>query len=55
MRLSGAGVAAQEVKDALTAECEKLHKSGGLIKVTESGGKVTVKERAEGAGGCPDL
>jgi hypothetical protein len=47
--------AAQEIKDALTAECEKLHKSGGLVTVTDSGGKITVKESAEGPGGCPDL
>jgi hydroxymethylpyrimidine pyrophosphatase-like HAD family hydrolase len=48
--------AVQELKDALTDECEKLHKSGGLITVTDNGsGKITVRESAEGPGGCPDL
>jgi hypothetical protein len=47
--------AMQQLKDALTNECEKLHKSGGLITVTDNGGKITVKESAEGTGGCPDL
>ena len=47
--------AAQKMKDALTDACEKLHKSGGDISVNDSGGKVTVKESAEGPGGCPSL
>jgi len=32
--------AAQEIKEALTAQCEKLHKSSGLIKVTDNSGKI---------------
>ena len=48
--------AVQEIKDAMTDEGEKLHKSGGMITVTDNGGgNITVKESAEGAGGCPSL
>lgn len=47
--------AAQQIKDALTDACEKLHKSGGDISVSDNGGKITVKEGAEGPGGCPKL
>ena len=48
--------AVQEMKDAMTDACETLHKSGGMIDVTDDGaGKITVKESAEGAGGCPSL
>lgn len=47
--------AVKTLKDALTDECEKLHKSGGKITVTDNGGKITVKESAEGAGGCASL
>jgi len=32
--------APREIKEALTAQCEKLHKSGGLIKVTDNSGKI---------------
>ena len=44
-----------KMKQALTGACEKLHKSGGDISVVDNGGKITVKEGAEGPGGCPDL
>jgi hypothetical protein len=47
--------AVKQMKEALTDACEKLHKSGGDISVVDNGGKVTVKESAEGPGGCPDL
>lgn len=48
--------AVQQLKDALTDECEKLHKSGGMITLTDNGGgKISVKESAEGPGGCPSL
>lgn len=44
--------AAKQINKALKDTCEKLHKSGGDITVTENGGKVTVKEGPEGSGGC---
>ena len=48
--------AVKKLKDAMTDECEKLHKSGGMVTVNDNGGgKITVKESAEGAGGCADL
>jgi len=43
----------QKMQDALTDACEKLHKSEGLIEVDDDGnGNITVKESAEGPGGC---
>lgn len=47
--------AVKQIKAALTDACEKLHKSGGDISVVDNGGKITVKESAEGPGGCPNL
>ena len=42
-----------KMKDALKDACEKLHQSGGMIDVKDDGqGHVTVKESAEGPGGC---
>jgi hypothetical protein len=43
----------QEMKDKLLDACEKLHKSEGLITVTQKAdGSITVSESAEGPGGC---
>lgn len=45
--------AVDQMNEALRAECESLHKSGGMIKLkTGSGGSVSVSEVAAGAGGC---
>jgi flagellar biosynthesis/type III secretory pathway protein FliH len=42
-----------KVRAALTAECEKLHKSGGVVFVTPGPkGTVKVDEKPEGPGGC---
>jgi hypothetical protein len=42
-----------KMKDALKAACEDLHKSEGMIDVKDDGkGNITIKERAEGPGGC---
>ncbi len=42
-----------QMKDALLDACEKLHKTEGQIDVTDDGqGKITIKESAEGPGGC---
>jgi hypothetical protein len=42
-----------KMKDALKDACEKLHKSEGMIEVNDNGGgKITIKETAEGPGGC---
>jgi hypothetical protein len=44
--------AIKDIKEALKDTCEDLHKSGGMITATDNGGKITVKESAEGPGGC---
>jgi hypothetical protein len=42
-----------KMKDALQEACEKLHKSEGMIDVGDDGqGNITIKESAEGPGGC---
>ena len=43
----------QKMADKLTAACEKLHKSEGMITVTDDGkGTISVTEGPEGPGGC---
>ena len=42
-----------QMHDALLDACEKLHKTEGMVDVTDDGkGNITVKESAEGPGGC---
>ena len=42
-----------KMKEKLVDACEKLHKTGGMIKVNDNGnGKISVTESAEGPGGC---
>jgi uncharacterized protein YlxW (UPF0749 family) len=42
-----------KMKAALREACEKLHKSEGMIDVNDDGkGNITIKESAEGPGGC---
>ncbi len=43
---------AKQMDDALLDACEDLHKTGGLIQLGTSSGKITVTEKAEGPGGC---
>lgn len=42
-----------QMEDKLVEACEKLHKTGGMINVSDNGnGKISVTESAEGPGGC---
>jgi hypothetical protein len=42
----------EEMHDKLKDACLKLHKTGGMIDVSEGDDKITVSESAEGPSGC---